>query len=296
MGDPTGRDASTTVRPPPSTVRPIARIEPVSRCFHHEHARCGAAETAMDWTPWKRHFERNAVRTFPSGELGGLPLDPDQRVTLARSLARFHAGESGEGRVAREIDRFHATGIDDDYRKALKLFVAEEGRHARLLAKCVHALDGELLKTTWTERLFVRGRRLAGIEFKLLVLLVAEVLGIGFYALLSSRLPAGGLRALLEEVCADEEAHLVFHAAFFEVLCRSWWRRAAFRAAWWAVGGTACAVVLLDHAPALRAFKVTRSESVRSFVGLLSDVERRVLSASPRGSAPVVVGAAPQAQ
>lgn len=232
----------------------------------------------MRWQAWQRHFEANATRPFPAEPLEVPPLDPDRRRTLARSLARFHAGESGEGRVAREIDRFHADGIDDAYRQALKRFVAEEGRHARHLARCVRALGGALLRTTWTERLFVHGRRLAGVRFKLLVLLVAEVLGIGFYGLLKARLPASALRSVLDEVCADEEAHLVFHAEFFRTTCASWWSRAAFRAGWWVVGGAACSVVLVDHAPALRAFEVPFVEAARTFVRLLWEVEARVLA------------------
>src|SRR3712207_9596320 len=79
----------------------------------------------------------------------------------------------------------------------------------------VRALGGKLLGRNWTERLFVRGRRLLGLRLKLMVLLVAEVVGGAFYGLLVSRLPPGPLRRGLEEICEDERHHLRFHGDFF---------------------------------------------------------------------------------
>jgi hypothetical protein len=92
---------------------------------------------------------------------------PELAASIARSLAKFQLGEAGEGRIAKEIDRARLPSIDADYRAALKLFVAEEGRHARLLGLAVRALGGSLLQKNWTEALFVRGRRLLGLRLKL---------------------------------------------------------------------------------------------------------------------------------
>src|SRR5438874_6203376 len=104
-----------------------------------------------NWTSWRRHFEENAARPMPAIEAP--PLDPGLAEVLACSLARFQLGESGEGRIAHEIDRVMLPGIDDDYRQALKMFVREEGRHGAILARMVQALGGRLLSSTWTERL-----------------------------------------------------------------------------------------------------------------------------------------------
>ena len=74
----------------------------------------------MSWSGWRAHFERHALRPLP-------PLRPDVaevpeawRAPLARSLARFQVGESGEGRIAHEIDRAHLPGVDADYRASLR--------------------------------------------------------------------------------------------------------------------------------------------------------------------------------
>ena len=131
----------------------------------------------MPWSSWRAHFERNALRPLPAPprDCDGIPQP--WRAPLLRSLARFQVGEAGEGRIARQIDRVALPGVDDDYRVALKLFVREEGRHARILGDIIRAMGGSLLRGHWTEQAFVGARRLAGVRAKLLVLLAAEVVG-----------------------------------------------------------------------------------------------------------------------
>ena len=116
----------------------------------------------------------------------------------------------------------------------------------------MRALGGQLLATTWSERLFVFGRRLCGVRLKLLVLLAAEVIGIGFYGALASHLPRGGLRAALEQMCDDERAHLRFHQDFFRTQAARGWRRQLFRVTWNLVAPAAALVVLWDHRRTLR--------------------------------------------
>src|SRR5690348_839944 len=114
------------------------------------------------WSPWRQHFEENARRPLPMVEAAGVPAS--WQAPLCRSLAIFQVGESGEGRIVREIERSQLSGVDADYRASLKLFVKEEGRHARILAAMVRALGGSLRGSAWTDRLFVHGRRLLGLR------------------------------------------------------------------------------------------------------------------------------------
>jgi hypothetical protein len=239
----------------------------------------------MDWSVWREHFERHAARPLP-------PLRPcvDEvpaawRGALARSLARFQVGEAGEGRIAHEIDGVRLPGVDAHYRAALKRFVAEEGRHARILGGLVQALGGRLLARTWTERLFVQGRRLLGVRAKLLVLLAAEVVGIGFYGALAARLPEGALRRALEELCADEAAHLRFHCDFFRLQARTRGARLLFAAAWWPLVLVASSVVLLDHRPALAVLGLAPRRLAHALHQYATEAAQRVLG--PRVQAPL---------
>jgi hypothetical protein len=225
------------------------------------------------WSSWRRHFESNAARPVPAVDGSGVPGDWVR--PLVRSLAIFQAGESGEGRIAREIDRVGLPGIDDDYRAALKLFVREEGRHAKILATAVRALGGELRRKQWSERLFVGGRRLLGVRLKLLVLLAAEVVGIGLYGALAERLGTCSIGQALRELCDDEAMHLEFHCEFFRTQTASRWRRGVFSGVWWAVAAAACATVLVDHRATLRALGVRGAG--RRMLGLVAEVHARVV-------------------
>ena len=54
------------------------------------------------WSDWQEYFEANARRPLPF--VSAPALDGAARERLAESLARFQIGESGEGRIAHEID------------------------------------------------------------------------------------------------------------------------------------------------------------------------------------------------
>jgi hypothetical protein len=236
--------------------------------------------TSMAWTSWRAHFERNRTRPVPplalplqAGELGGAAASD-----LAWSLARFQIGETAEGRIVRQIARRPPRGTDADYARALELFVKEEGRHARLLAAMVKGLGGELVTATWTKHLFVVCRRLAGVHFKLVVLLVAEVIGIGFYGVVARRLaPHANLRQLrtaLGQIVEDERAHLAFHRDFFRATAPRGWRRLLFRAAFTAVGAAAAVVFLIDHRRTLRSLGVGVGAMARALVALVREGQR----------------------
>jgi rubrerythrin len=228
-----------------------------------------------DWSYWRTHFEMQADRPLPMivGASGTWP--EGWRASLARSLAIFQLGESGEGRIAQDIDHCTLPSVDADYRASLKLFVEEEHRHAKILARMVLELKGRLLERSWSERLFCYGRRMLGIRFKLLVLLAAEVIGIAFYGTIATRLPLGSMRFALAEICRDEEFHLRFHAAFFRAQMHSLPHRMLFSAAWHMVGTAAALVVLWDHRYMLRTLQIPFSQMAATFHRLLRSAYHR---------------------
>ena len=87
---------------------------------------------------------------------------------------------------------------------------------------------------------------------KVMVLLAAEVVGICYYHLLSSRLPDCGLKSLLTEIVWDEKSHLQFHCCFLRTQVQNELDRMVFVSAWRLLMFAAAVVVLIDHRHALR--------------------------------------------
>jgi len=211
-----------------------------------------------NWRGWKDYFAARSARPEPR-ILADDPQLASVPKSVARSLAIFQLGESGGGTVIEQARNCKINGIDENYAEAMALFVAEEHRHAELLACCVRALRGKLIRSNWTARLFVFGRRLIGLRLKVMVLLAAEVVGICYYHLLSSRLPDGGLKSLLTEIVADEKSHLQFHCCFLRTQVHGQSDRIVFVVTWRVLMLAAAVVVLFDHRHALRDIGVTPS-------------------------------------
>lgn len=234
--------------------------------------------STRSWRAWREHFERNRLRPLPDLARAGAGLPPGWPAALIEALQVFQLGESRGGNLSAEIEA--VPGLDDDYRAAIKLFVGEEVRHGQLLALCLGGLGGRLITATWSESLFVAARRLLGVRFKLVVLLAAETVGLGFYRTLASRLPAGPLRTCLDELCADEVQHLAFHGDAFR-------GRRGFRLAWYPVVTAAGAVVIVDHRRTLRTLGVPLGEAARRIAGeiraVAADLRAPMLS-RPRSS------------
>jgi lipopolysaccharide/colanic/teichoic acid biosynthesis glycosyltransferase len=209
------------------------------------------------WRYWYLHFEKNSKRNYPNPFKEELPVRPEARDAIIRSLCIFQLGESGEGLIAKEIEKVIIKGINNNYRKSLKLFVKEEGRHARLLALCIQALGGKLISTNWTEKLFHVARRLMGVRLKLVVLLAAEIVGISFYRVISEKMPEGKLRNILSEICSDEEFHLLFHTEFFKRTLKSKIAKMTFVVVWKVVVLCSSVCVILDHLDTLQKLNIS---------------------------------------
>ncbi len=137
----------------------------------------------MNSLSWLRYFEANHQNFIEPDWQAPVPLTTGLRACLARSLSHFQLGESGGG-----SHLFGKAGQEDEtYRAALRLFVAEEAEHARLLEGLVIRFGGRVIKRHWTHLLFRAARRALGLNFELQVLLIAELVGTAYYRTLQRR-------------------------------------------------------------------------------------------------------------
>lgn len=237
----------------------------------------------MQHTHWRAYFEARSDRPRPA--LDDLPeIPPSLRAHLAGSLARFQLGETGEGRIVGDLRRrADAWGLDPDYLESLRLFIAEEGRHAAILGTAVRALGGHTLRRTWSSDAFARVRRVAGPGFELLMLLAAEVAALCFYGTLVERLPNGPLRTALAEIAGDEAMHLRFHVDFLRSTLPSSTARRAVATMWAGLGMGAGAVVVADHGATLQRLGVTRRAVLGRATELVEDTVATLVEAVPSG-------------
>lgn len=234
----------------------------------------------MDWTDWRAHFEANARRPLPPMP-ADLHMPEAVRRPLIRTLAVFKRGETGEGRIATEIRRAGLPGTDEDYHRALILFVQEEGRHGLILGTALSSLGGEPLEAAWAEKVFRTTRRAMDPVHEMLVLLAAEVVAVVFYEALAQALPEGALADAMHSIVQDEHHHLAFHIDFFRANLQSRAAGASWKARWWAITSAACATVIVDHNKTFKALGVDRRKLVQDVRRTIGEVDRRVLRPSP---------------
>ncbi len=136
---------------------------------------------------WLQHFRLNRR------VLGDIPWDrgPElsalERVALARSVAEFQRGESSEGRhLIRYADTYARERADPDYAIAIRLFIAEEQRHARDLARFLGINNLPLARTSFADAVFRRLRNLLGtLEVSVGTLILAEIIAQVYYRALA---------------------------------------------------------------------------------------------------------------
>jgi hypothetical protein len=209
----------------------------------------------VDFEIWLNHFEYHAQhpRCVPPG-LSDL-LRPDERRLIAGSIATFQLGEQSEGRtLLRAAHRFaHARRIPA-LARIVDLFIREEQRHAALLGGFMEDHHIALKRTDWTDRVFRRVRRLAGLELYTHVLISAELIGIVYYRALEAATDCQRLRVLCRGLVSDELAHVGFESQLLLALRAG---RAApvqilMRLAHRAFFAGTAAVVCLTHRSVLR--------------------------------------------
>ena len=174
---------------------------------------------------------------------------------VGRSIQGFQLGESSEGRHLMERARAYASQSGDRaYADAIRLFIAEEQRHARDLALVLDCEGLGTIRRTWPDTVFRQLRKLAGLELSIAVLITAEVIAQVYYAALKNATASPRLRALCDRILNDEALHVRFQAERLAILRVGRGRAGVFlsaRAHRAFFSGT-CLVVWFVHGRALR--------------------------------------------
>jgi hypothetical protein len=171
---------------------------------------------------WIAHFRENRARLRAVPWHLGADMTADERAAISRSIAAFQLGEQGEGdhlvRYARE--RAKRSG-DIDYVDAIRMLIVEEQRHARDLGRVMDLNGIARLQRGWSDGIFRRLRNLLGtLEVSIAVLVTAEIIAKVYYLALRDATKSTVLRALCEQILADEYHHVDFQTAQLAMLRR----------------------------------------------------------------------------
>src|SRR5580704_5011876 len=160
---------------------------------------------------WLNYFEYNRDHRHETPWERGVTIPPKTRGPLIHSMLRFQVGESGDGRHLR---RQAATTSDATYMECLDLFIKEEQEHARLMAEIPKRLGAKLLTHHWSDGCFILLRRLFGLNQKLLVLLMPEIIAKRYFRAVYNGVTDPVVRAVCAQILHDEEGHVTFHTEY----------------------------------------------------------------------------------
>jgi hypothetical protein len=168
-------------------------------------------KTSADWL---RYFEQNRTALLDIPWPVGLELTGPERRAIERSVREFQRGESSEGRhFLRYAEQYAAKTGDREYVSALRLFIAEEQRHAGDLARFLGINGIPLAASTLPDRVFRGLRHLLGtLEISIAVLITAEIIAKVYYAALRDASDSVILDRLCEQILRDEAHHVEFQA------------------------------------------------------------------------------------
>ena len=210
---------------------------------------------------WLEYFDSRRERSLDA-PFGAVVEDLPGRRAVARSVARFELGESGDGE---RIRRLAAASGDADYASAIELFVEEEKQHARWLGILRERFGGERLESHWSDSAFVLLRHVGGLRREICVLLTAELIALTYYRILPLAYEDPLLRAACERILLDERGHVAFHRATLsnEFAGMPAPARTVAVLAWRAFVAATAKVVAWDHREVLGLAGVSRPEFER---------------------------------
>ncbi|WP_199733368.1 ferritin-like domain-containing protein [Micromonospora sp. BL4] len=229
----------------------------------------------MGFEEWVHRFTDRAERRRLDGDPAWSAARPLDRA-LIRSLQRFQAGEDGDG--ANLIRKSDLAG-DPHYLAAIRLFVAEEQNHARLLKQLLLSAGASTIDGHWSDRVFVALRRALGLRLELLTLMVAEVVALRYYRAVRDGTTDPLVTDVGGRILADEQSHVPFHSQRLGEGFAGFGRpaRAAVAAGWWVLLLGAACVVAYGHGAALRVLGVGRLRFIAETTTLFRPVVRDVL-------------------
>lgn len=171
---------------------------------------------------WVAGFEANALAQRPLPWERGAEITPDELAAIARSLQAWQLGETSDGRhLRRAAARYAARSGDAHFCAAIDLFIKEEQRHGELLGRFLDLAGPGRLQNDWGDHLFRAARYcLTSMEAWTTPVVMVETLAVVYYNAVRRATQSPLLRAICNQILADEVPHLRFACERMAILFR----------------------------------------------------------------------------
>ncbi len=171
---------------------------------------------------WVAYFQQNAA------ELRVIPWESGANVTeaelsaIAASLRGWQLGETSDGSHLLAAARHYASAIGDpDFIDAVRFFIAEEQRHGGNLGHFLDLAGVERANSDWGDSLFRAIRyALPRMEVWATPVVMVETHAMVYYNAVRRATGSPVLRAICEQILADEVAHIRFQCERLAILHR----------------------------------------------------------------------------
>lgn len=186
-----------------------------------QHASCGIRPITSS-ADWSRHFLNNAARQRAVPWELGADVTPAELAEIGASLRAWQLGESSDGAHLYATARDYATRVrDPDFLEAVRWFIAEEQRHGNMLGKFLDLAGIERARWNWGDAIFRLLRYAAPrMEVWATPVVMVETHAIVYFNAIRRATGSRVLRAVCEQILADETAHIRFQCERLAVLHR----------------------------------------------------------------------------
>ncbi len=160
---------------------------------------------------WTDHFQNNLTVKRINWDIKP-NLTNREKAEILYSLKAWQLGETSDGKhllaaAAKHANQYH----EPAYVEAVKLFIKEEQKHGRNLAKYLTAIGEETIQKDWGDYFFRKIRHLnTSMELWTITVLIVESAAQIFYQALSDASNCPLLKSICNDILIDEAHHIKF--------------------------------------------------------------------------------------
>ncbi len=186
---------------------------------HHQEEKRPELRSSAEWID---HFEKNATRQRRIPWELGAGVTTAELAEIEASLRGWQLGETSDGSHLLAAARDYSASIGDpEFLDAVRLFILEEQRHGENLGRFLDLAGVARARSDWGDSLFRAARyAIPRMELWATPVVMVESHAMIYYDALRRATVSPVLRAICEQILADEVPHIRFQCERLAILHR----------------------------------------------------------------------------